>query len=292
VDVANMLARHGRDQLETEVWSGIRKAVKEVNPEAYLLGENFFDSSQQLQGDQLDASMNYFGFTNPVKFWLHGFEINQHGEPRTVRSAVPFSAQALVKSWQASRAAIPWVIARQQFNLLGSHDLPRILDALDYDQALNRLAVALLLTYVGVPCIYYGDEIGMRGKDALEARNCMIWESDQWDTDLRFFYQTLIRLRRTSPALIDGGFQVLLAEDNVLAYLRETEDDRLIVIGNRGPGEYAPAGLPVRQGAIPDGTVFRELLTGRISTVQDGKLPIPGLPAGVQLWRAIPFRES
>ncbi len=47
------------------------------------------------------------------------------------------------------------------------------------------------------------------------------------------------KLRRTSPALIDGGFQVLLAEENILAY------------------------------------ILRELFTGKISTVINGNLPLP-----------------
>ncbi|MBI5965993.1 MAG: maltodextrin glucosidase [Chloroflexi bacterium] len=285
VDVANMLARHGKDQLEAEVWAGIRQAVKEENPSAYLLGENFFDGSSQLQGDHLDASMNYFGFSNPVGFWLNHFEVNQHAEPRNVRSSVPWPTQALVDSWQASRASIPWQIARQQFNLLGSHDTPRIINILNHDHAKNRLAVAFLMTYVGVPCIYYGDEIGMSGRDALEARNCMVWDSTQWDSGLRAFYQTLIKLRRTSPALIDGGFQVLLAEENVLAYLRDTDEEQIIVIGNRGSVEYPAGLLPVRLGAISDGTTFRELFSGQTSTVINGNLPLPTLPAGVQIWR-------
>ena len=287
VDVANMLARHGKDQLEAEVWAGIRQAVKEENPSAYLLGENFFDSSSQLQGDHLDASMNYFGFSNPIGFWLNHFEVNQHAEPRNVSSTVPWSTQALADSWQASRAAIPWQIARQQFNLLGSHDTPRIINILGHDHAKNRLAVAFLLTYVGVPCIYYGDEIGMSGKDALEARNCMVWDSTQWDSDLRAFYQALIKLRRRSPALINGGFQVLLVEENVLAYLRDVDEEQIIIIGNRGLSEFHAGLIPVDLGGIPDGTVFGELFSGQTSTVVNGSLSIPSLPVGVQIWQTI-----
>jgi alpha-glucosidase len=285
VDVANMLARHGKDQLEAEVWTGIRKAVKEENPQAYLLGENFFDGSQQLQGDKLDATMNYSGFTKPVEFWLNRFVVNQHAEPQQVESSISWPTEALVDSWQASRAAIPWVIACQQFNLLGSHDTPRILSVLENDRSRNRLAVALLLTYVGVPCIYYGDEIGMTGKDSLDARNCMIWNQSVWDAELRSFYQALIRLRRSSRALIVGGFQVLLVEENILGYLRDVEDDQIIVIGNRGPGERKAGTLPVSHGGIADGTIFEEFFTRQISTVQAGNLPLPALPTGVQIWR-------
>jgi alpha-glucosidase len=285
VDVANMLARHGKDQLEAEVWAGIRKAVMEENPQGYLLGENFFDGSQQLQGDKLDATMNYSGFTKPVEFWLNHFVITQHSEPQQIESSIPWPTQALVDSWQASRAAIPWVIACQQFNLLGSHDTPRILSVLENDQSRNRLAVALLMTYVGVPCIYYGDEIGMTGKDSLEARNCMIWDQSLWDAELRSFYKALIRLRRSSHALIEGGFQILLVEENVLAYLRDTDDDQIIVIGNRGPDERKPGLLQVSHSGIQDGTIFEEFFSGQTSKVVGGNLPLPALPAGVQIWR-------
>ncbi len=285
VDVANMLARHGKDQLEAEVWTGIRQAVKAENPQAYLLGENFFDSSAQLQGDRLDATMNYYGFTNPLLFWLDHFQVSQHGEPRRVESHQRWSTEALASTLEVSRASIPWTIARQQFNLLGSHDTPRIHHIVSGDAARNRLAVAILLTYVGVPCIYYGDEIGMSGKDSLGARDPMLWDFTKWDADLRTFYQTLIHLRRTSRALTDGGFQTLLVEENVLAYLRDTDEEQIIVIGNRRPTERPAGTLFVRDGGIPDRTVFKEIFTGQTQTVQNGFLPLPAVPTGAQIWR-------
>jgi len=285
VDVANMLARHGKDQLESEVWAGIRQAVKVENPQAYLLGENFFDGTSQLQGDNLDATMNYAGFTNPLLYWLDQFQVGQHAEPRHVETGVRWPTEALVDSWQVSRASIPWVIARQQFNLLGSHDTPRISHILGGDPALIRLAAAFLLTYVGVPCIYYGDEIGMSARDSLEARDCMIWNEADWDHSLRSFYQRLIKLRRTSPALISGGFQVLCVEEDVLAYLRDSDQEQIIVIGNRAP-EERPAGiLPVGCGAVVDGTLLEEIFSGQSTRVVNGNIHLPAVSPGVQVWR-------
>jgi alpha-glucosidase len=287
VDVANMLARHGADQLEREVWDGIRKAVKAENPQAYLLGENFFDGSPQLQGDQLDATMNYAGFTHPLWYWLGKFYFYQHGQPHYAESALPWPTQALADTWQAFRAAIPWVIARQQFNLLGSHDTARILSVVNGDEARNRLAVAFLMTYPGVPCVYYGDEIGMRASDSLAARDCMEWDRAKWDMNLREFYQRLIRLRRESPALLDGGFQVLAVEENLLATLRDSDEEQIIVVGNRGPAIRPAGGLPVAHGGIPDGMIFTEIFSGAQAVVTNGHLPLAALPAGVQVWRSV-----
>ncbi len=220
---------------------GIHRAVKEENPAAYLLGENFFDGTRQLQGDKLDATMNYAGFSKPVWYWLNRFQVNQHGEPHHIVSEAPWSTAALAETWQAYAAAIPWTIARQQFNLLGSHDTPRILEIVGGDLARNRLAAGLLLTYVGVPSIYYGDEIGLAGDN----RAPMPWDSAAWNQELRAFYQALIRLRRTSPALIAGGFQVLSVEEGTICL--PARCGRGADCRRRAPGPRStPGAAPVR----------------------------------------------
>src|SRR5690606_17940592 len=112
---------------------GIRRAVKAENPAAYLLGEHFFDGTPHLQGSELDATMNYQGFTFPLWRWLAGFELGAGaeawGDPR------PMATADMAAQWTAFRAAIPWQIATQQFNLLGSHDTPRLRHILGGDLA-------------------------------------------------------------------------------------------------------------------------------------------------------------
>jgi alpha-glucosidase len=285
LDVANMLARQGADQMGVEVGRGIRQAIKEENPFAYILGENFFDASLQLQGDIWDATMNYAGFAKPLRYWLQGFAIRQPGISGQVMPEQSWPTQALVKTWQAYLAAIPWVIARQQYNLLGSHDTPRIRTIVKGDDALTRLAAALLLTYVGVPGIYYGDEVGLGGEESHSPRECMPWQPEAWDNDLLAFYQKLVNLRRTSPALVEGGFQVLLVENDVLAYLRDCDQELVIVIANRGPSVYPAEHMLVEHGAVPNSAQFREIFSGKRATVQNGFLPLGDIPPGVQVWQ-------
>jgi alpha-glucosidase len=237
LDVANMLARQGADQMGLEIGRGIHKAVKSENPQAYLLGENFLDGTHQLQGDLWDATMNYSGFTLPLWYCLKGFYTVVKETKQQFIEAVPWPTQSLVDTWQAFRSGIPWTITRQQFNLLGSHDTPRILSQLNGDQALNRLAAGLLMTYVGVPCVYYGDEIGLHGQLTPQMsdpsmRACMHWNPDHWDQELYAYYQKLIALRRNSPALINGGFQVLLVEADTLVFLRDAEEEQMIIIAH------------------------------------------------------------
>lgn len=287
IDVANMLARQGANQLGLEVASGIRWAVKEENPDALLVGEHFFDGTDQLQGTCWDAMMNYAGFAQPLWYWLAGYHLRAHGTIGTIRSAVPWPSAALAASWQAFRAPVPWALARQQFNLLGSHDVGRI-KTVTGDDALNRLAVGVLMTYVGVPCVYYGDEIGLTGEDGDAARGCMPWEPAAWDTDLRAYYQRLIALRKSAPALVDGGFQMLAVEADTIAYMRDAEDDLILVIAHRGSAPRAAAPLRVSHGGVADGTILREFFTDATRTVQQGHVELPGLPRGISIWRGRP----
>jgi alpha-glucosidase len=284
IDVANMLARQGRDQLAVEVGRGIRQAVKEENPQAYLMGENFFDATHQLQGDMLDAVMNYSGFSLPVWYWGTRFAAFLKNE--VLISEQRWTTQALVDSWQAYRAGIPWEIACQQFNSLGSHDTARIRTTCGGDTALNRAAAVLLFTYVGVPCVYYGEEVGLGEANNYEKRQPMPWKQEAWDMELRAFYQKLIGLRKESDALIEGGYQVLLAEGDMLAFLRDSDQQLLISVVFRGSGEHPAFGLPVTHGAVPDGVEFVELFSGARARVENGHLPLPAMPVGGAVWCA------
>jgi alpha-glucosidase len=284
IDVANMLARQGPDQLGIEVGRGIRQAVKEENPQAYLIGENFFDPTGQLQGDILDAVMNYSGFSLPVWYWVNRpgtYFNNQH-----ISSTRRWSAQTLAETWQSFRAAIPWVVARQQFNLLNSHDTGRLHFITGGNKGLYRMAAALLFTYLGVPSVYYGEEIGLQAENSLSSRQCMPWEQSTWDMELHADYHALVRLRKTSPALIEGGFQVLLAEEDTLAYLRDSDQEFLVTVAHRGPDDHPAFELPVRNGAVPDGIEFTELFSGQRVRVGNGHLPLPVLRPGAQIWQA------
>lgn len=283
IDVANMLGRQGPDQLGMEIGRGIRAAVKRENPQAYLLGENFFDPAGQLQGDFLDAAMNYSGFTMPLWYWLSGFRFENKTTREHIRIPDGFSTQSLVDSWQAYRAGIPWQIAAQQFNALGTHDTPRIRAILENDLTRVRLAVSLMMTVPGVPCIFYGDEIGLAGAGD-NSRVCMPWEPAQWDHALLEDYRRLIRLRRSSPALCEGGFQMLAVAGDSFAFLRDAEDQQIIVAANRGAGGQPPAALPVAHGGIEDGAQFVEFFSGRSATVVRGTLPGAIPPVGAELW--------
>jgi alpha-glucosidase len=287
VDVANMLGRQGATQIGEEIARGIRQAVKESAPDSYLFGENFYDATRQLQGDQWDGVMNYMGFGSPLLYWLRGFQTGAFGLKENISSPVPYPTPALEATWRVRRAAIPWAVLLQQYNLLDSHDTSRLRTQVNDQAALQRLAVALLLTFPGVPGLYYGDEVGLGDQPGLRSRGCMPWDESSWDADLLAFYRKLIALRRASPILQRGGFQVIACEPDTLAYQREGRQGRIVVIAQRSPTPRPAAPLDVTPAAIPDGAHFVEFFTRQTATVQNGLFPLPDHPQGATIWEQV-----
>ncbi len=287
VDVGNMLARQGETQLGRKIVRGIRRAVKQARPDAYLMAENFFDATAQLQGDQWDAVMNYQGLAIPLSHWLVGLRMGAFGLEEPVVGEAPWPTEALARTWRNVRGAIPWAVALQQFNVLNSHDTSRLHTVLEGNIALQRLAAIVQFTYPGVPCIYYGDEIGMEDQPGLGPRGCMVWDEAEWDQTLWEFYRTLVALRRQSPILQRGGFQILALEEALLAYQRESPAGRILVIAQRSATPRPAGPLPVAHGGIVDGTRFVEHFTGQEAIVAQGALPLPALPQGATLWEAV-----
>jgi alpha-glucosidase len=280
LDVANMQAKQGEHQLGNEVGQQIRAAVKDESPDAYLFGEHFHDGTPHLQGDEIDASMNYLGFTFPVWRWLVGHDLGMDWG-RLGADPIPYPAETLDAQWANFRGVIPWAVARQQFNLLGSHDTLRFLSVAKNDEALFKLGMLLMLTYVGVPCLYYGDEIGMAGGNDPANRACMIWDEAAWNTDLRNYCKQLIAWRRTLPALAEGGYQTLLAEGPVLAYQRVVEGQHLLVVAAR---EAAPnVQILAWRGGLADGVNLRDKFSGQVFQVAEGKLSLGNLAHGAGL---------
>jgi len=142
------------------------------------------------------------------------------------------------------------------------------------------------MTYVGVPSVYYGDEVGLSDDPDLGSRGCMPWDPGRWNADILEMYRRLIGLRRESAALQRGGFQTLLVEPDAIAYARATAEEQVIVLAYRG-AQARPAGpIPVRHAGIPDGAIFVEHFSGARATVASGALPVPTLAQGAQVWRS------
>jgi cyclomaltodextrinase / maltogenic alpha-amylase / neopullulanase len=202
LDVAN--------EIDHNFWREFRSRIKAINPEAYIIGEVWNDSLRWLQGDQFDSVMNY-----PLSDRLIEFLQKDNMDAATFAAYI---GGLLMRYPQQANEVL--------FNLMASHDTPRVLTQLGGDKRKLKLAIAFLLTFTGTPCIYYGDEIGLEGEGDPDCRKCMIWEQDKQDRDLHQSYKQLIQLRKEHPALRTGHFAFLKADKQERPLIYERYDEQ------------------------------------------------------------------
>jgi len=121
------------------------------------------------------------------------------------------------------------------YNMIDSHDRPRICTLCNGKKEIVRLILLFLFAYPGVPAIYYGDEIGIEGGNDPYCRSSMIWDENLWDRELLEFCKTLIELRKTSLALRKGAFISGIAEEGLFTFERHYGNERVLVCLNNSP---------------------------------------------------------
>ncbi len=223
-------------------WREFRRRVKGANPDAYIVGEIWEPAPRWLEGDQLDAVMNYVLARPTIGFFgasrLSGL---RHG-PYRIQA---MDAARFAQEVEHAMGLYDWQVVQAQLNLLGSHDTPRFLTMVGGDQTALQLAVLCQMTLPGAPCVYYGDELGLTGGYDPACRSAMPWErlaehqGDIWRTT-----KAAIALRKAHPVLRRGTYRTVLAAGDLLAYRRDLNGSLALVAFNAGMAD-APVALPV-----------------------------------------------
>lgn len=252
-------------------WREYRQFVRSINPEAYLLGEiwwekwpdKLLDPEPFLKGDVFDAVMNYRWYRATRHFF------NQ--------SPNPIAASELIDSLNRFSGNLRTPNNYAMMNYTGGFDTPRLLtslfnktkykyqckahenpnykihkpDATTYQTL--KLLLAQQYTYVGAPHIYAGDEMGMWGADDPSCRKPLIWEDYdfddekvhptgekrptdkvEFDRDVFSYFQKLIKIRKGNPVFVNGDIEFIPIDEEVLAYRRFDGSKNAFAVFNNG----------------------------------------------------------
>ena len=232
------------DELPDEFLKLLYDRVKEINPNAYVLGEVWEDASNKtaygvrrkyFTNAELDSVMNY-PFRTAIINFIRGWD-SGHGLKETVMS--------IVENYP------PQVVACNM-NLLGTHDTPRILTALvddfdgsreekarrrlsrnQFDVARERLFAAAFLQYTlpGSPSLYYGDEACMEGYKDPFNRRTYPWGRE--DMEFMDHFKRLGKLRKEHEALRLGDIRFFQAGDKHIGFTRSYHGKTLRIYCNR-----------------------------------------------------------
>lgn len=231
-DVADVFGRNNEQQLARELWPEIRRCIREENPQAYILAEDWGDCAQYLQGDCWDSPMNYYGCARVLRQFAG--ECDLFMARNAVLRQVPYkmTAEDAKARILEHLAKLPFALWQNQFNLLDSHDVSRLHNNPAVHPEEYRGAVMLQFALIGAPSVYYGDELGIDGTlDSNEGcRWPMPWGREPSQTERFHLYRTLARLRAEHSALREGGMKFLWAENEILAIARFRRDEAFVAV--------------------------------------------------------------
>jgi glycosidase len=251
-------------EIGPDFWWEFRRVCKQVKPDCFLLGEMIGgDYRVWVAPDLLDSGTDYqlykaiWSSLNAANFW----------ELKAVME------RAFHPEWGVFKDLT-------LLTFLGNHDVTRILSQLNEPRHVYT-ALLILMSAPGVPCLYYGDEVGMRGRKEegdVALRGPMPSPEAEWPDRERAIYREAARLagiRKTHPSLLYGRFAPLEAGDTVFSFLRQSSRETAVVALNSG-GRPVSLTCPVGREGVPDGTTFTDVLDPDrpAYTVQGGRLSV------------------
>ena len=285
------------DELPAAFSQRFYQVLKEENPDAVLIGEVWEDASNKISygstreylcGQEMDSAMNY-----PFRRIVLDFLLNYVDAAQTNRKLLSLQENYPIENFYA------------MMNLIDSHDVERVITTLGeapfyegmpavnqgkyrmdqehFQLGLERLKLAVLwqMTFPGVPCIYYGDEIGMQGFKDPYNRGTYTWGKE--NKVLLDWYKCVIALRNQHVVLQTGKLIPVYDTDDVYAYARvlernkdvfgkEADNEVFLVLLNRSKVHERTVELDVH--GIACGALTEVFHNGEMVMVHNGKLTV------------------
>ena len=210
------------DELPDEFIEIIRDRLDTLDKETVLIGDVWDDASNKISYSK-------------KRRYLYGKEIQSVTNYPLRESLINFT-RGYIKSDKLKKKVMslyenyPREVFLGNINLIGTSDTERILTVLDGNMRCLKIIVALQFTIPGVPLIYYGDETGVTGGKDPDNRKSYPWENE--DVDLIGFYKRIAQIRNGQDALKKGDFNIFDTEEDIFAFERVYENERIVVVVN------------------------------------------------------------
>jgi alpha-glucosidase len=281
IDVGNMTGRLGAQNINKEVAALIQERILEINPNALLLGEETSDAGADVDGFGWQGAMTYSNFTRPIWQWLGdpNARVDFFGTPLPGPNKV--GADVVLATHKDLSSAFSWPVRNATMNALNTHDTARAASVMIPGGPVVAAAMSMLLP--GIPVIFAGDEFGLEGDVGEASRTPIPWdEPERIVTDLRASYAALAALRHESPAVSEGGMRWLMADGDVLAFVRESPEESLLLVATRAAATVTVEQLGLDAGSSDALRVAPAFSVGEF-TSSAAELALSG--PGVYVWR-------
>ena len=205
-------------ELDFSFWKEFRDIAHKANKDTLLISEIFGDTSQWLQGDRFDGTMNY-SFREAMTDYFATKRINNKQFADSLANLYSMYSFEALSSCQ---------------NLLSSHDVKRFLNRCGNEEDGILGAIFLQATFPGIAGIYYGDEIGLGGADDPFNREPFPWHSEEsWNSTILDYTKKLMNIKKSSSIFKYGRFELLDDNEQFVAFRRILKDESMLCIINR-----------------------------------------------------------
>ena len=205
-------------ELDFSFWKEFRDVAYGTKEDVLLISEIFGDTSQWLQGDRFDGTMNY-SFRETMTDYFATKRINNKEFADSLANLYSMYSFEALSSCQ---------------NLLSSHDVKRFLNRSGNNEDGILGAIFLQTTFPGIAGIYYGDEIGLGGADDPFNREPFPWhDQPSWNMTILEFTKTMMKIKNSNTIFKYGRFELLDDTKDVVIFRRILQDESLLCIVNR-----------------------------------------------------------
>ncbi|MDR3600519.1 MAG: bifunctional glycogen debranching protein GlgX/4-alpha-glucanotransferase [Desulfosporosinus sp.] len=277
------------DELPDEFIQELRQAIKRLQPQAVLIGEVWEDASNKVSydkqrayflGDELDSTMNYPFRDSFLHFILGQSDASLiHQEIMSLYENYPrenfYAAMNLIGSHDTERILTLLGDATPKQRLTDTEQRTSLLSSIARKLAIKRLKILSLvqMTFPGVPCIYYGDEVGVEGYPDPYNRGTYPWGKE--DNEILDWYRRILRLHTEYEVLRTGDFKPFFFEPDVYGYTRAGVGEEITILINRHLVETKTVNLTTK---LQFSAFVTDLITGeRLAPETLSALPLNAL---------------
>lgn len=198
--------------------------------------------------------------------------------------------EGIAKVYYRLAADYLYEIPENHVTFLDNHDLARIFGHLNGDIQKMQIALGMLFTIRGIPCLYYGTEVLMRGVEnhgLIREDFAGGWPDDKVDKFtpegrsakenlIHDYISNLLKWRSTSNAITQGKMTHFVPENGIYVYFRYFENEVLMMVVNTSEkDETKSLNLDRFQELWPKGAKGENVMTQEI--IESSKLEVQPL---------------
>ena len=234
------------DELTDSFLTEICQKIYSMNKDALIIGEVWEDAAkkisydhrrQYLWGHQLNSVTNYPLRTAILEFLKTG------------------NGNEIANCMDIVKDDYPRFVQYNLMNLIGSHDTSRIANEIEsidavHTKELTKMATLLEYSFIGIPTIFYGDEVGTKNLRYNISRTPYPW--GRGDASLLYWFKRIGELR-SLKSVVKGSYEIVENADGVIVVLRQKDEEKVYVICNNKDSEYKIT-MPEKYTEIVTGT--------------------------------------